>query len=77
MTQDEQWQTKYQEVVAFILREKRNPSRYDDNERGMYVNWLRHNRKLFNAGTMKEERMEKFKNLLELMEDHKRTNQYQ
>ena len=77
MTQEEAWQLKYDEVVAFIKTHHRNPSRYDDNERGLYVNWLRHNRKLFNAGTMKEERMEMFKNLLELMEDHKRTNQYQ
>ena len=77
MTQDERWLERYNEVMKFIEKNKRNPSRYDDNERGMYVNWLRHNRKLFNAGTLKEERMEMFKNLLELMEDHKRTNQYQ
>ena len=77
MTQEEAWQLKYNEVVAFIKTHHRNPSRYDDTERGRYVNWLKHNRKLFNAGTMKEERMEMFKNLLELMEDHKRTNQYQ
>ena len=52
MTQDEAWLRKYNEVVAFILREKRNPSRYDAEERGLYVNWLRHNRKLYNAGGM-------------------------
>lgn len=34
MTQDELWMNKYQEVVAFIERNKRNPSRYDDEERG-------------------------------------------
>lgn len=46
MTQDEAWMRKYEEVVAFILREKRNPSRYDAEERGQYLNWLKHNKKL-------------------------------
>ena len=60
MTQDEKWQAKYDEVKAFIEKNKRNPSRYDDTERGLYVNWLRHNRKLYNSGEMKEERREMF-----------------
>ena len=67
---------KYKEVVDFINANKRNPSRYDDTERGLYVNWLRHNKKLFNAGEMKLERVEKFKELLELCERYKRKNQW-
>lgn len=77
MTQDEAWLRKYNEVVAFILREKRNPSRYDAEERGLYVNWLRHNRKLYNEGEMKPERVELFKALLDLCEKYKRKNQYE
>ena len=61
MTQDESWQAKYDEVVAFILREKRNPSKYDAEERGEYYTWLKHNRKLMNAGTLKPERVKKFR----------------
>ena len=76
MTQDEAWLKKYKEVVDFINANKRNPSRYDDTERGLYVNWLRHNKKLFNAGEMKLERVEKFKELLELCERYKRKNQW-
>jgi len=53
MTQDEIWSNKYKEVVAFIEKNKRNPSKYDPAERGLYVNWLRHNRKLYNAGELK------------------------
>lgn len=68
---------KYEEVVAFILREKRNPSRYDAEERGMYVNWLRHNRKLYNAGEMKGERVALFEELLNLSEQYKRKNQWE
>ncbi len=48
MTQDEIWQKKYDEVVAFIEKNKRNPSKYDPEERGLYLNGLRHNRKLYN-----------------------------
>jgi len=47
MTQEEKWQAKYDEVKVFIEKNKRNPSRYDDEERGMYCNWLKHQRKLY------------------------------
>ena len=77
MKQDEKWKAKYNEVVTFIEINKRNPSRYDDSERGLYCNWLRHNKKLLNAGTLKPERMEKFRRLLEMTEQYKRKNQYQ
>ena len=77
MTQDQIWMRKYEEVVAFIEKNKRNPSKYNPEERGAYCNWLRHNKKLFNAGEMKLERVEKFKELLELMERYKHVNQYQ
>ena len=77
MTQDEKWISRYNEVVAFIESNKRNPSRYDDTERGLYCNWLHHNRKQMNAGKMKAERVEKFRKLLELCEKYRRVNQYQ
>ena len=59
MTQDEKWITKYNEVVTFIEANKRNPSKYDAEERGEYYTWLKHNRKQMNAGTLKRERFEK------------------
>ena len=68
--------TKYNEVVAYIETNKRNPSKYNDTERGFYCNWLRHNRKQMNAGTMKPERVEKFKELLALSEQYKHKNQW-
>ena len=76
MTQDEKWLAKYQEVVAFIQANKRNPSRYDDTERGLYVNWLRHNKKMYNSGEMKEERRAQFEKLLEMTERYRRKNQW-
>ena len=77
MTQDERWLAKYNEVMDFMEKNKRNPSRYDDKERGSYCNWIKHNKKLMKAGEMKTERVEMFKELLELGEKYKRVNQYQ
>ena len=77
MTQDEKWNARYNEVKNFIETNKRNPSRYDSTERGLYCNWLHHNRKQMNSGTMKPERVEKFGKLLELTEQYRRKNQYE
>ena len=77
MTQEERWQKRYEEVKGFIEENKRNPSKYDAEERGKYGNWLRHNRKLYNAGELKPERVEKFRKLLELTEQYRRKNQYE
>lgn len=76
MTQDERWTLKYNEVVEFINTNHRNPSRHriEDHD---YLNWLKANRKALNAGTLKPERVEPFKQLLELIEKNKRLNQYQ
>lgn len=76
MNQDEVWIQKHEDVVAFIETNKRNPSKHNDVERGQYLNWLKHNRKLYAAGEMKEERVDKFKELLALCEKYKRVNQY-
>ena len=77
MTQDELWNLKYQELFAFIETNKRNPSKHSDEERGRYLNWLKHNRKLYSTGLLKEDRVEKFKELLALCERYKHINQYQ
>lgn len=76
MTQDEKWIARYNEVVTFIETNKRNPSKYDAEERGDYYTWLKHNRKQMNAGTLKPERVEKFKELLALCEQYKHKNQW-
>ena len=77
MTQDELWLNKYQEVVAFIETNKRNPSKYDEEERGRYLNWIKHNRKLFKNGLLKEDRGERFIELIKLSEQFKHKNQYE
>ena len=76
MTQEEKWQTKYEEVAGFIKTNHRNPSKHRIEEHGM-LNWVKQQRKLSNAGKLKPDRVELFNCLLELVEKYKRVNQYQ
>lgn len=75
MTQDELWQQKYQEVVDFIGTNHRNPSKHRIEEHLM-LNFIKHKRKLLNAGKRKADRIEKFNELLLLVEKYRRKNQY-
>lgn len=75
MTQDERWMTKFKEVVNFIDANHRNPSKYYQEDRQLYT-WMKHQRKVMNAGELKEDRMKKFDKLLALCEKYKRVNQY-
>ena len=76
MTQDEKWQAKYNEIMAFMAENHRRPSKFVDEERGMR-NWWKHQQKLLNAGELKPNRLEKFNELLKLGEKYKHVNQYQ
>ena len=76
MDQDTRWLTRYDEVRAFIEANHRNPSKYVGEERELR-NWIKQQRKLVNAGTLKVDRVEKFKKLLEMTEQYKRKNQYE
>lgn len=76
MTQDEKWVAKYNEALHFIETNKRNPSKHRIEEHLM-LNFIKHNRKLMNAGAMKSERVEAFSELLTIIEEYKRKNQYQ
>lgn len=76
MTQDERWLTQWQEVMDFMAENHRRPSKFVDEERCMR-NWWKHQQKLLNAGELKPERVELFKQLLEMGEQYKRKNQYE
>lgn len=75
MTQDERWLQRYNEALKFIEVNKRNPSKHRIEEH-VILNWVKHNRKLMNAGKMAPERAEMFGELVELWEERKRKNQY-
>ena len=76
MRQDERWLARYNEMKTFIETNKRNPSKHRMEEHDM-LNWLKANRKLMNAGKMKPEKIKMFEDLLALIEQYKRVNQYQ
>ena len=76
MRQEERWLVKYNEMKTFIETNKRNPSKHRMEEHDI-LNWLKANRKLLNAGKMKPERIKMFQELLALIEQYKRVNQYQ
>ena len=57
------------------MRNHRNPS-WHNIEDHLALNWIKHNRKLMNAGAIKPERIERFKVLLSLIEENKRVNQW-
>ena len=40
------------------------------------LNWVKQQRKLLNAGKLKEDRLGRFNELLALIEENKRVNQY-
>jgi len=71
MMQDEKWMIRYKEVKNFIETNHRNSSKHNDEERGRYFNWIKHNKKLYLVGELKEDRVEKFKKLLELSSQYK------
>ena len=76
MTQEEKWIFKFNEAVEFINTNHRNPSKHRIEEHNM-LNWVKQQRILLNAGTLKLERVERFMELLEIIEQYKRKNQYE
>ena len=76
MTQDERWMANWQEIIDFMETNHRRPSKFVPEERDMR-NWWKHNKKLMNAGTMKEDRVVLFNQLLALGEKYRHVNQYE
>lgn len=76
MTQDEMWIEKWREVIDFMETNHRNPSKHRIEEHLM-LNWIKYNRKLMNAGELKSERLEMFRELLAVGEKYRMVNQYQ
>ena len=65
MTQDELLISKYNEVMDFMEKNRRNPSKHRLEEHQM-LNFVKHNRNLMNKGELKEERVEMFQKLMEM-----------
>ena len=76
MTQDELWLTKWQAAIDFLETNHRKPSKFIPEERNIR-NWWKHNKKLLNAGELKEDRVALFSQLLELGVKYMHINQYE
>lgn len=75
MTHDELWEQNYRHIMAFMMNEKRRPSKYNPEERQMH-NWLKYQKKCLAQGQLSPQRSEMFKKLLKLLEQYQRKNQY-
>ena len=75
MTQNERWNLHYQQVLAFIQKNKRIPSKHRIEEHKL-LNWLKYNRKLIAQQKLDSSRAEKFRELTELGSQYHRINQY-
>ena len=76
MTQSELWLAKWQEAIDFLETNHRKPSKVIPEERNMR-SWWKHSKKLMDAEELTSERLEMFKQLLELGEKYRYVNQYQ
>lgn len=75
MTQDERWQQHYDEVMLYMEKYKRCPSKHRLEDHRM-LNWIKVNRKLRNKGLLAPERLAKFNRLLALAGTYRHVNQY-
>ena len=73
--QEERWKDQWQEVMNFMETNKRRPSKFVDEERGLR-NWWKHQQKLINAGLLKEDWIEMYKQLIDNGEKYRHVNQY-
>ena len=76
MTQDDRWMIRYKEAMEFMVKEHRKPSKYYPEEK-LKFHFIHHNKKLYNAGSLKAERVEAFEKLLALCERYRRKNQWE
>ena len=75
MTYNELWLVKWQEALDFLETNHRKPSKFIPEERNLR-SWWKHNKKLMNAGDLKLESLELFKQLLTSGEKYKHVNQW-
>ena len=75
MTQEERWQVQYEQMMVFMEENHRRPSKYKLEEHDM-LNCFKSNKKMMNKGVFPEERLERFRKLLELAEKYRRLNQH-
>ncbi len=76
MTQEEKWQIQYNQMMTFMKENHRRPSKHRLEEHDM-LNWFKATKKRIAKGELPADRLEKFKELLEVAKEYRRKNQYQ
>lgn len=76
MTQEEKWQIQYDQMMTFMKENHRRPSKHRLEEHDM-LNWFKATKKRIAKGKLPADRLEKFKELLEVAKEYRRKNQYQ
>ena len=76
MTQEEKWQIQYDQMLTFMKENHRRPSKHRLEEHDM-LNWFKVTKKRIAKGELPADRLEKFKELLEVAKEYRRKNQYQ
>lgn len=72
-TRNDTWEEKCQEIINFILRNKRCPSKHREEDMPM-INWLKYNRRMRNAGRLSEYRLSRLAEITELAHKYRRLN---
>lgn len=75
MTQEEKWQIQYDQMMTFMKENHRRPSKHRLEEHDM-LNWFKATKKRIAKGELPADRLEKFKELLEVAKEYRRKNQY-
>lgn len=75
MKQDDLWELNYLDIMDFMTGQKRRPSKHRLEDHQM-LNWLKYQKKRMVQGKMKPERIDRFKQLLEVADQYLRKNQY-
>jgi len=73
---EENWNRNYQEIMDFMEKEKKAPSKHRIEEHCM-LNWIKYQRKCLAKGSMDEKHVVKFQHLQDMMAKYRRVNQYQ
>jgi hypothetical protein len=76
MTQDERWHWHYDQIMFFMRKNRRCPSKYYAEDIAMH-NWIKYNKKVYHKGLLPADRVKKFETLLKKAAQYRRINQFQ
>lgn len=76
VSQDERWNRMWQAYMDYMEKYKHRPSKHHAEDLKLF-HWFKHSKKLLNQGQLQEDRIERFKLLLDDATAYQRVNQHQ